>query len=105
MVRPIVVPIASVKTVPPPADRDDEEPYAVVERLHDDNERLRLRVLELLKLMEDEVTDKVEAEIRAEDWEHQARSLQDELDALRNTKLLRLASPLRSVYARLRRRG
>lgn len=78
---------------------------AMLEQLHAENERLRLRVLELMKLMEDEVTDKVEAEFRVDEWRHQAEALQRELDALRNTKVMRMMQPARRLYARIRRRG
>ena len=91
--------------VPTPPGPAEAELLAVAEKLHEENERLRLRVLELLKLMEDEVTDKVEAELRADDWERQAHALQAELDALRSTKLFRVVAPLRSAYGRLRSRG
>ncbi|MCB1980998.1 MAG: hypothetical protein KDF63_03245 [Rhodoferax sp.] len=66
------------------------EQAELLAELESEHERLRVRVLELLKLMEDEVTEKVEAEFRAEeaerraaDWETQAAALQRELDALR----------------------
>lgn len=91
--------------VPPSIEPPGADPLGAVGRLHEDNERLRLRVLELLKLMEDEVTDRVDAEIRAEDWERQAGALERELEALRSTTLFRMAAPLRSIYARFRSRG
>lgn len=74
---------------------------AVLEELHADHERLRMRVLDLMRLMEDEVTDRVEAEQQASEWEQQATALQRELDALRNTKLMRAAAPLRRIYTRV----
>ena len=66
--RPLTSPVMETDATNPA-----DAPVGMVEQLHADNERLRLRVLELMKLMEDEVTDKVEAEFRAEDWERQAR--------------------------------
>lgn len=82
-----------------------QEVLAIAERLHAENERLRLRVLELLKLVEDEVTERVEAEFALDDWRRQAAALQAELDALRSTRLMRAAAPLRALYAKVHRRG
>jgi SAM-dependent methyltransferase len=44
------------------------------------------------------------AERRVAELEHERDALQAEVDAWRNSKLARAAAPLRSVYARLRRR-
>ena len=50
--------------VPPSIEPPGADPLGAVGRLHEDNERLRLRVLELLKLMEDEVTDRAAEMVR-----------------------------------------
>ncbi|MCE9623097.1 MAG: hypothetical protein K8R99_12200 [Actinomycetia bacterium] len=63
------------------------------ERLANEHEQLRLRRLELLQLLEDEVSYRV-------DWEIQAANLQRELDALRSLRLMKLAAPLRRLRAR-----
>jgi len=74
-----------------------EELFALIERLDADNEAQRLRLLAAFDWLETAVTDKASAE-------HRAAAATQELEALRNTKLFRLASPLRAGYARLRRR-
>ena len=102
-----------------------EEMLALIDRLDADNELQRLRIIELLDLLETAVTDQVAAERRADeaaalvraaeaDAEQSALRLaavgaelarvSAELDALRATKLLRAAAPLRRVYALVRRR-
>jgi hypothetical protein len=75
-----------------------DDPFELIERLDADNERLRMKALDLMRLMEDAVTAQVAAERRAAE-------LEAELDALRNTKLMRVAAPARRLYARLRRRS
>ena len=78
------------------------EALAEAERLIDgldaENERLRMKVLDLLRLMEAAVSERVDHELRAE-------ALEAELHALEHTKVMRLVAPLRRVYARVRRRG
>lgn len=83
---------------------DVAELLGLLEELDEDNERLRLRVLELLDLLEDAVTDQVVAERRAAELDGRVAALQSELDAVANTKVLRLTAPIRAVYARLRAR-
>lgn len=94
----------------PPPDSADELPdvgelLEIVERLDDDNERLRARVHELLELMEDAVTAQVAAERRADELAEQVRALDEELAAVRNTRVMRMTAPLRAAYARVRQRG
>ena len=80
-------------------DREKElETDALLEQFGSEYELLRLRRLELLQLLEDEVTSRV-------DWELQAANLQRELDAILSLRLMRLAAPLRRLRARLKRRG
>jgi hypothetical protein len=102
-----------------------DDALALLHRLDDDNERQRLRLIEVFDWLETAVTDQVEADLRGEDlakqltdlattadetrleragWEARALSAEAELAALRNTKLFRFASPLRTRYARLRGR-
>ena len=69
----------------------------LIDRLDADNERLRMKVLELLRLMEAEVSARVDHELRAE-------ALEAELQALQHTKIMRTVAPLRRVYARVRGR-
>jgi hypothetical protein len=70
---------------------------SIFERLASEHEQLRLRRLELLQLLEDEVTCRV-------DWEIQAANLQRELDAIRSLRLMKLTAPLRRLRARFNRR-
>lgn len=74
------------------------EAERIIERLDADNERLRMKVLDLLRLMEAAVSERVDHELRAE-------ALEAELTALQQTKIMRLVAPLRRVYARMRRRS
>lgn len=80
------------------ATRPEPEIARLIEQLEVENEDLRLRRLELLQLLEGEVTARI-------DWEHQAANLQRELDAIRALRLMRLAAPLRRLRAKLTRRG
>lgn len=73
------------------------EAELLIDRLDADNERLRMKVLDLMRLMEAAVGERVDHELRAE-------ALEAELEALQNTKLMRVVAPLRRQYARLRRR-
>lgn len=83
-----------------------EELVALVDELDADNERLRMRVLELLELMEDAVTAQVAGERRIAELEQRCAALEREIEALGNTRVMRVAAPARRVYARLRaRRG
>lgn len=87
------------------AERALADALALIERLDADNERLRMKVLEVLRLMEDAVTEGVRHERREAELEQQCANLEAELAALRNTKLLRAVAPLRAAYAKVRRRG
>ena len=78
---------------------------ALIERLDADNEQLRMKVLEVLRLMEDAVTEGVRHERRAAELEQQCANLEAELAALHGTKLMRVVAPLRALYAKVRRRG
>ena len=71
------------------------EAERLIDRLDADNERLRMKVLDLLRLMEAAVTERVDHELRAE-------ALEAELRAVQNTKIMRAVAPLRRLYARAR---
>ena len=71
------------------------EAEALIARLDAENERLRMKVLEVLEWMEEAVSVGVDQERRAE-------ALEAELAAWRSTRIMRMLAPLRSVYARVR---
>lgn len=81
------------------------ELLALVEDLDADIERLRMRVLELLELMEEAVTAQVAGERRIAELEQHVAALEAEAQALRNTRVMRMAAPARRAYARLRHRN
>ena len=62
-----------------------------VERLDADNERLRMKALDLMRAMEDVVSDQVAGERRITELEEQNRRLEAELALVRHTKLMRFA--------------
>lgn len=68
------------------------EAQRLIDRLDADNERLRMKVLDLIRLMEEAVTQGVDHELRA-------AALEAELRALQHTKIMRTVAPLRRVYA------
>ncbi len=74
------------------------EAEALIERLDADNERLRMKVLDLMRQWEAAVSERVDHELRAE-------ALEAELHALQHTKIMRAVAPLRRAYARVRGRG
>lgn len=78
------------------------ELLALVERLDADNERLRMKALELGKLVEDAVTAQVAAERRTAEMGERVELLDNELKALADTRVLRVARPFRTAYRRLR---
>jgi hypothetical protein len=86
--------------------RDDE--MALVEGLYNDNEQLRQRLLEMLRLLEEEVTLRIElewseanSERAREEWMVQASNLQRELDATRQSASFRLLAPFRKIRRKL----
>lgn len=84
---------------------DIAELLALIEELDIDNERLRTKVLDLMRLMEDTVTEQVAGERRIEELEARVASLEAEIESLENTRVMRIARPLRTAYARLRSLG
>lgn len=83
------------------ADAGLTEMLAEVER---DHEAMRMRILELLRILEDAVDQQVAGERRIADLTTQCANLEAEIEALHNTRLFRLARPFRSAYSRVRRR-
>ncbi len=82
---------------------DTGELLDLIERLDADNERLRLRVLEVMEWMEDAVTAQVAAEQELAICRQHAAELAAELAAIRNTRSWRLLARPRQVYGRIRR--
>ncbi|MGZ6993304.1 MAG: hypothetical protein ACXVKJ_19505, partial [Ilumatobacteraceae bacterium] len=95
-----------------------EELLAVIDTLDTDNEAQRLRLMQVYDQLETAVTEQVANERRADqlaadvvareqDHQLEVARLRAELDAVHNTKLFRIARPLRALYGRVlrRRRG
>lgn len=75
----------------------------LVSDLDADNERLRLRLLEMGRWMEDAVTALVAQERRSAELEAQVAAVERELTAIRASLTWRAAEPFRRVYSRVRR--
>ena len=89
-----------------PDDRADELPdqgalLDLVGQLDDDNERLRSKVLELMRLMEDAVTAQVAGERHIAELEAHVERVEAELDAIHRTRVMRITRPVRSWYGRV----
>lgn len=92
-------------TTPSPAGIPEVgELLDLIERLDGDNERLRLRALEIMEWMEEAVTAQVAAERQLDACRQCADELQRELSAIRATTSWRLLGPPRRLYAAARRR-
>jgi hypothetical protein len=83
-------------------DVDRAQLIAMVEALDEQNERLRLKVLDVLRFAEEAVTAQVAAERTNAELSEQLIRLEAELAAIHGTKLMRFAAPFRRVYARVR---
>ena len=81
-----------------------EDLLGIVDRLDADNETQRLRLIAAFDQLESAVTAHVAAEQRNEELTVQLARVQHELDALNNTKLLRLVRPARTLYSKALRR-
>lgn len=92
-------------TIPTPDDAPNPvELIELIERLDHDNERLRMKSLGLMNLMEEAVNREVAGERRIEELDRRIDELEAENAALHNTKLMRFTRPIREVYRRLRAR-
>jgi len=81
---------------------DDDPIFEMSEQLDQDNEHLRMRLLETTAWMEGAVTDQVACERRLVEIEDQATALQAELDAIYQTMTCRMIAPVRRLYGRIR---
>lgn len=86
------------------SDQRVAELLAMIEQLDEDNERLRLRVLEVMEWTEEAVTAQVAVERQMAASEERAAALAAELDAIRATRSWRLLAPPRRVYGWIRGR-
>lgn len=91
-----------------PADPSDVpevgELLDLIGRLDADNERLRLRVLEVMEWMEEAVTAQVATERELESCRRLADEATGELEAIRHTRSWRLLAVPRRAYGALRHR-
>lgn len=76
----------------------------LVERLDADNERLRIRALDLLRYMEEAVTAQVAGERRIAELEAMNSDLERRLVEVESSLVVRLTARPRRVLARLRKR-
>ncbi len=89
------------------ADRDSTdvpdvgELLALVEQLDADNERLRMRVLEVMEWMEESVTAQVAAERELDRCRHELEEVAQHLEAIHRTHTWRLLALPRRWYGRL----
>ncbi len=92
-------------TIPTPADAPNPvELIELIERLDHDNERLRMKSLDLMNLMEEVVNREVAGERRIDELQRRVDELAEANLALHNTKLMRFTRPIRAVYRRARGR-
>lgn len=82
-----------------------EELLEAVAELDEMNEHLRLKVLDLMRLMEDAVTAQVNAERQRDELRAQLDRVEAELDAIAATRLMRWSGKPRQWYRRLRGRS
>jgi hypothetical protein len=81
-----------------------EERIKLLEQLAREHQRLRSRVVELTALAEAAVARAVLAEKRIRHLDDVIADKQAHIDALMNSRTMRLAAPARRVYAKLRDR-
>ena len=77
----------------------------LVGRLDSDNERLRLRLLDVIEWMEESVSEQVRLERVESDLRSEIEALRAEVAAITGTRSWRLMQPLRRGYGRIRARG
>jgi hypothetical protein len=85
-----------------PADGTVVELVALVEQLDQENERLRLKVLDVLRLMEECVDAQVAGERRIAELERRAAELEADLLAINQSIVVRWTAGSRRVFSRLR---
>ena len=91
--------------IPTPDDAPSPvELIELIERLDHDNERLRMKSLDLMNLMEEVVNREVAGERRIDELQRRVDELEHENLALHNTKLMRFTRPIRAVYRRAKAR-
>lgn len=83
---------------------DADELLDLITLIDGENERLRQRQLELLRWMEEAVTEQVACERRCGELERQVAAVEAEIEAIHGTVTWRVLAPIRQVYARARRR-
>ena len=83
---------------------DVGELIELVGRLDVDNERLRLRVLEVMEWMEEAVTAQVATERELESCRQRAAAAAAALEAIQHTRSWRLLAAPRRAYGALRHR-
>ncbi len=97
--------MSDVGKIPTPADAPNPvELIELIEQLDHDNERLRMKSLDLMNLMEEVVNREVAGERRIDELQRRVDELEEENLALHNTKLMRFTRPIRAVYRRVRAR-
>jgi hypothetical protein len=84
---------------------DIDELLEAVAELDAMNEHLRLKVLDLMRLMEDAVTAQVRAERQRDELRAQLDRVEAELDAIGATRLMRWSAAPRRWYQRARGRA
>ncbi len=84
---------------------DVAELLATIEQLDADNERLRMRVLEVMEWMEEAVTEQVATERELAACRERSAELAAELAAIERTVTWRMVAPARRVYGRVVRRS
>jgi hypothetical protein len=90
----------------PRADADPiPDLVALVEQLDEENERLRVKVLDLLRMMEETVDSQVAGERRIAELERRILSLEADLAAINQSFVVRVTAPLRRLVVGLRRRS
>lgn len=77
-------------------------PVELLDEMERDHDAMRMRILELLSLLENAVTAQVDGERRIAELTEQCHRQEVEIEALHNTRLFRAARPFRRAYARVR---
>ena len=83
---------------------DTPDLVRLVEELDEQNERLRVKVLDLMRLMEEAVDAQVAGERRIAQLERRTVELEADLQAINNSVIVRWTAGVRRVVARWRGR-